>query len=35
VGVGRNTTRTKALRVEQALSVEHGASKIARWGIKR
>jgi hypothetical protein len=37
VGVGRNTTTTttKALRIEQALSIEYGASKIARWGMKR
>jgi hypothetical protein len=40
VGVGEkhnnnNNNNKKALRIEQALSIEHGASKIARWGKKR
>jgi len=30
-----NNNNKKVLRIEQALSVEHGASKIARWGMKR
>jgi hypothetical protein len=30
-----NNNNKKALRIEQALSVEHGASKIVRWGMKR